>query len=238
MERRAEGEHATNSAWADAGLRVALATNSPSAAGYFEDLARERMGVMAIHVLALAASALVDHSPYLDEAAVALVHSDPDLPAAQALFAALGSSWPGLPVVALVTSVRALMPWHLSALLRARLAGLLDLEASSSDVMSVLEGVAHGRLGVSLARDPVHAAALADALLGREPRARLTTLTAREQEVLELLRNGASDRAIATRLGMSPSTVGNHVRNIQTKLGARTRVELGVLIGRLEGSIQ
>ena len=37
---------------------------------------------------------------------------------------------------------------------------------------------------------------------------------------------------------MSPSTVGNHVRSIEIKLGARTRVELGVLAERLECGAQ
>ena len=238
MEQHEDRDHAEDSAWAQAGLRVVLATNSPFVAGFFTNLARERMGFIAIHVLAVAASALVDHVRYLEDAAVAVAHSDPDFPAAQALSAALGISWPGLPMIALVSSVRAITPWYVSTMLRAELSGLLDLEASATEVVSVLEAVAHGRVGVALARDRVHAAALADALLRPEPTVAapiLPSLTGRERDVLELLRNGGSDKEIAVRLGMSPSTVGNHVRSIQTRLGARTRVELGVLIGRLEG---
>jgi DNA-binding CsgD family transcriptional regulator len=46
----------------------------------------------------------------------------------------------------------------------------------------------------------------------------------------------SSSAAVATaavQLGMSPSTVGNHVRSIQARLGARTRIELGLLVERL-----
>lgn len=238
MEQRGGRDHAEDAAWTQAHLRVVLATNSPFVVGFFSNLARERMGFLAIHALVVAASALADHVGYIGEAAVGVVHSDPDLPAAQALFAALGISWPGLPIIALVSSVRAITPWYVSAMLSAELSGLLDLEATATEVVTVLEAVAHGRVGVSLARDRDHQTAIADALLGREPTAAASmfaSLTGREQDVLALLRNGESDKEIAQRLGMSPSTVGNHVRSMQTKLGARTRVEFGVLIGRLEG---
>jgi PAS domain S-box-containing protein len=47
-------------------------------------------------------------------------------------------------------------------------------------------------------------------------------LTPRELEVLRLLAGGASTGAIAARLVVSPATVRNHVRNLLSKLGART----------------
>jgi NarL family two-component system response regulator LiaR len=50
-------------------------------------------------------------------------------------------------------------------------------------------------------------------------------LTAREREVLALMRQGLSNRAIAERLIVSPSTADFHVSNILGKLGVTSRTE-------------
>lgn len=50
-------------------------------------------------------------------------------------------------------------------------------------------------------------------------------LTAREQEVLLLLRQGLTDQEIATRLFISPYTAHNHVKRIMSKLDVRNRSE-------------
>jgi DNA-binding NarL/FixJ family response regulator len=50
-------------------------------------------------------------------------------------------------------------------------------------------------------------------------------LTARELEVLELIAEGLSNKAIATRLGISDQTVKFHASSIQGKLGAANRTD-------------
>jgi DNA-binding NarL/FixJ family response regulator len=50
-------------------------------------------------------------------------------------------------------------------------------------------------------------------------------LTARQQEVLELLQLGNSNKLIARQLGMSEATVKVHVRHIMRKLGAANRIQ-------------
>ena len=61
------------------------------------------------------------------------------------------------------------------------------------------------------------------------PRATTTNspsgLTQREADVLDLLREGLTDREIADRLVLSPRTVGHHVSSILGKLGVRRRTE-------------
>lgn len=58
-------------------------------------------------------------------------------------------------------------------------------------------------------------------------------LTPREREVLELVAEGLSNRAIAERLGNSEHTVKFHVSSLLGKLGAVTRAELvGIAIRR------
>jgi PAS domain S-box-containing protein len=57
-------------------------------------------------------------------------------------------------------------------------------------------------------------------------------LTRRETEVLRLLAAGASTRAMAEQLGVSPATVRNHVQNILGKLGLHSRLEAAAYAAR------
>lgn len=56
----------------------------------------------------------------------------------------------------------------------------------------------------------------------------------RADQLLSLLTAGVSDDAIGRSLGISPSTVQRGVRALLTRLGARTRFQAGVAVGRQE----
>ncbi|PBD01614.1 LuxR family two component transcriptional regulator [Streptomyces sp. Ag82_O1-15] len=57
----------------------------------------------------------------------------------------------------------------------------------------------------------------------------LTTLTAREREVMALAAEGHSNHEIADQLTVSPLTVRTHIHRAMTKLGARDRAQLVVI---------
>lgn len=63
-------------------------------------------------------------------------------------------------------------------------------------------------------------------------RSPLSSLTAREREVLQLVAQGARTREIAAKLYLSPLTVRNHIHRILQKLGARCRAEAVALAVR------
>ncbi len=53
-----------------------------------------------------------------------------------------------------------------------------------------------------------------------------------ERSIVELLGEGLEDKAIARRLGMSERTCQRHVSEIMRSLGAKSRFQAGLLIGR------
>ena len=58
----------------------------------------------------------------------------------------------------------------------------------------------------------------------------LSSLTARQREVAELVAQGLSNPAIAERLQLKPRTVTSHLEQVFAKLGIRSRIELTRLL--------
>src|SRR5919199_550029 len=79
---------------------------------------------------------------------------------------------------------------------------------------------------------------LVDQLLGETGRRPATSvellapLTRREQQVLELLVDGLTNRSIAARLVVEPDTIKDHVQSIIKKLGATDRTHAAVIAVR------
>jgi DNA-binding NarL/FixJ family response regulator len=60
----------------------------------------------------------------------------------------------------------------------------------------------------------------------------LDAITNREREVLMLIAEGLSNTEIAARLYITPGTAKTHVAHLLTKLGARDRIQLVILVYR------
>jgi DNA-binding NarL/FixJ family response regulator len=122
---------------------------------------------------------------------------------------------------------------------RTRLELARSLAGSSPEV--AVDAARHARTELE-ALGAVHDADAAAALmrsLGAKGRAgpRATgLLSKRETEVLRLLADGHSNRAIAERLFISPKTVEHHVSRIYSKLGLGTRAEAAAYAARHLGS--
>jgi DNA-binding NarL/FixJ family response regulator len=109
--------------------------------------------------------------------------------------------------------------------MKAGAAGYLLKEISIEEVGRSVRGVHQGQRLVT----PSLATKLITEFAGmsRRPARGLDTpqLTPRELEVLRHVADGASNREIASRLGISENTVKNHVRNILEKLRLHSRRE-------------
>jgi DNA-binding CsgD family transcriptional regulator len=89
-------------------------------------------------------------------------------------------------------------------------------------IASILSDI--DRLELVGRHDEADARVTAAAKLAPEPDA-VTALTARELEVLALLAEGASNKLIARRLGISTHTAKYHVASLLEKLDAVTRTD-------------
>ncbi len=74
--------------------------------------------------------------------------------------------------------------------------------------------------------------AFSSAPVVEEPPEAFTQLTPREQEVLQLIATGCSNREIAEKLYISERTVKNHVNSVLRRLNLRDRTQVAILAAK------
>lgn len=152
---------------------------------------------------------------HLERPAVALL--DAPLPADVDLRASPAAE-PDTKLVALGVPASEAVAW-----IEAGISGFILPDGSVEDVVRALERAAEGEL----AMPPQVTAHLADRVrrLAADSPMPEGRLTLRENEVLDLLAEGLSNKQIAQRLSIQKQTVKNHVHNVLVKLGVNRRGE-------------
>lgn len=146
---------------------------------------------------------------------------------AQLAFAA--KNWPG---AALLVIAPQFDSDEMLATIRAGSQGLLtantSLECMHGAILLLVNGFAVYPLAAAdrLRHAPKQAAEPIEAPAFRFATKQLDTLTKRQQDVLQLLALGFSNRAIAQRLAISESTVKVHIRAIMAQHGATNRTQI------------
>ena len=125
---------------------------------------------------------------------------------------------PGIGVVAL-TSFAA--QEKVQAALQAGAVGYVLKDADADEVAAAIRAAHRGEVHLS----PAAASQLAKALRSRTPDAGHEPLTDRERQVLALVAEGASNKAIGGALSISERTARTHVSNILMKLGLGSRTQ-------------
>jgi DNA-binding NarL/FixJ family response regulator len=116
-------------------------------------------------------------------------------------------------------------PGYVRAALEAGAAGYVLKDTGLAELRLAVDQVLAGRLAIP--------AGLASAAFERSDRAApdpnaFSRLTAREREVLDLVSDGLTNKAIARRLEISPATVKAHVERVIAKLGVADRTQAAV----------
>ncbi len=105
--------------------------------------------------------------------------------------------------------------------------GYLLKSLSSEEFFALLDGLPRGEAAIppSLAMKMLREFARSEAETAHT-QASEDTLTEREEQVLQLLANGASNKEIGAALGISENTVKYHTRHILDKLHLRSRAQV------------
>ncbi|PZV01888.1 MAG: DNA-binding response regulator [Leptolyngbya sp.] len=129
-----------------------------------------------------------------------------------------------MPVVALIDSWSDVV---LGELLQTGRVGLLPGQASGTEIVAALDAAAAGLVAI-------HPALLDSLLMSTEslqaivPPEQTEALTPREVEVLTMLAEGLSNKAIARRLHLSEHTIKYHTSAIFAKLNVSSRTEAAI----------
>ena len=114
----------------------------------------------------------------------------------------------------------------LFAAVMAGASGYLLKQARSSSLIEAIRAVAAGQ---SLLDPSVTGRLLERLRRPPEPDRRLSALTDREREILDLIADGLSNREIGQRLFLAEKTVKNYVSSLLAKLNLRRRTQAAVL---------
>ncbi len=112
------------------------------------------------------------------------------------------------------------------AALRLGADGYLLKDMEPEDILECLHKAAGGKVVINERLTQLLAQALREE--GRDTEASVPALTAREQQILEKLSCGMSNKLIAKELGISEGTVKVHVKNLLKKLNLHSRMEAAV----------
>ncbi len=114
---------------------------------------------------------------------------------------------------------------YVKAMVKAGVRGYLLKDAPGEELLKAIHAVHEGKAAL-----PDLMGARVIDLLAEQPRENdtalpLRELTARELEILEMIQQGATDRAIADHFDLSVKTVNTHVGHILLKLGEPNRAQ-------------
>lgn len=121
----------------------------------------------------------------------------------------------------------------LFAAIEAGASGYLLKNVGPADVLHAIHDLARGAspISPSIARHLIRAFRRLPAQVGE------AQLTAREEQILAIVAEGASHKEIASSLGLSTHTISNHIKNIYAKLHVNRRgdaLRKARLLGYLE----
>lgn len=107
--------------------------------------------------------------------------------------------------------------------------GILPREIAPQSLVRRLRQVAGGQKLVTVPAEGPQAASGQDEGLRRDPEKSLVAITSREQQIINLVALGLSNKQIGLRLDISESTVKTHLNHIFQKLAIRHRSSLPAL---------
>lgn len=135
---------------------------------------------------------------------------------------AVRKHWPEVKVLALTSFTE---DTHVTAAMEAGAAGYLFKDVEPHELVAAIQEAHRGEVPLHPQAARVLVDSWRDATKHSLTPVRASPLTKRETEVLQLLGQGKSNRAIAQELVISEKTVKAHVSSILSKFGVRNRMQ-------------
>jgi len=127
-----------------------------------------------------------------------------------------------------------LLPVHedLVEFVNAGVSGFILKDATLEDLVTTIRSVAGGQTILPPEMTSTLFSQIVEEAVLRGPAAvsEATDLTPREREVIGLIADGLSNKAIAKDLHISPHTVKSHVRNVMDKLALHSRLQIAAYV--------
>jgi DNA-binding NarL/FixJ family response regulator len=121
-------------------------------------------------------------------------------------------------------------PEYVRAALAVGAAGYVLKDAAADELINAARQVLNGQSALPLAL--MSQALSPTARPAENDDGRLARLSTRERQVLDLVANGMTNKAIARKLDVSPGTIKTHVERIIAKLAVADRTQAAVLAAR------
>ncbi len=128
--------------------------------------------------------------------------------------------WPQTKVVMLTVSDD---DRHLFEAVRSGAEGYMLKNLTANEFLQLLQGLEQGEAAMTRRMAARLMKGMAD--MAQRPEQAAPSLTPRELELLQLVAEGLSNRAIGQRLSISENTVKYHMKHVLQKLGAQNRTE-------------
>ncbi len=123
-----------------------------------------------------------------------------------------------------------LLPVHeeIAEFVNAGVAGFILKDATFEDFVGTIRSVAEGARVLPATMTGTLFSQIARAAVDRGAEAAIEAvrMTQREREVIALIAEGLSNKAIAERLNIASDTVKSHVRNVMDKLALHSRLQI------------
>jgi len=143
----------------------------------------------------------------------------------------IGSELPEVRVIAMD-----LLPVHedLVEYVNAGVSGFILKDATLEELITTIRSVADGETILPPEMTSTLFSQIVEEAILRGPEAmsEATDLTPRERQVIGLIGDGLSNKAIAKNLHISPHTVKSHVRNVMDKLALHSRLQIAAYFHR------
>jgi DNA-binding NarL/FixJ family response regulator len=111
------------------------------------------------------------------------------------------------------------------ACLQAGALGYVLKGVSGSDLVNLVNAVCRGEIVVTPSLAGRLISSMRKGAATKTPNSREKDLTPREEEILQLVTKGKTNKEVARALELTEKTVKHYMTNIMLKLGVRNRVE-------------